>query len=48
MMRLASSLRTALAAFLLAAFAFVLIGPLANLALWSVAERWYTPRCTVA
>lgn len=43
MMRLASSLRTALAAFLLAAFAFVLIGPLANLALWSVAERWYTP-----
>jgi putative spermidine/putrescine transport system permease protein len=27
----------------LAAFAFVLIGPLLNLALWSVAERWYTP-----
>ena len=24
-------------------FAFMLIGPLANLALWSVAERWYTP-----
>ncbi len=43
MIRLASSLKTALAAFLLAAFAFVLIGPLANLALWSVAERWYTP-----
>jgi ABC-type spermidine/putrescine transport system permease subunit II len=43
MMRLASSLRTALAAFLLAVFAFVLIGPLVNLALWSVAERWYTP-----
>jgi ABC-type spermidine/putrescine transport system permease subunit II len=28
---------------LLAALAFVLIGPLANLVLWSVAERWYTP-----
>nr|WP_188517590.1 ABC transporter permease subunit [Alsobacter metallidurans] len=27
----------------LAAFAFWLIGPLVNLALWSVAERWYTP-----
>ena len=24
-------------------FAFVLIGPLANLVLWSVAERWYSP-----
>lgn len=43
MMRLASTARTALAAGVLAAFAFVLIGPLANLALWSVAERWYTP-----
>ncbi|MCU4181726.1 ABC transporter permease subunit [Bosea sp. BH3] len=32
-----------LAAFALAAFAFFLIGPLVNLALWSVAERWYTP-----
>jgi putative spermidine/putrescine transport system permease protein len=27
----------------LAAFGFMLFGPLANLALWSVAERWYTP-----
>ncbi|MGO4571226.1 ABC transporter permease [Microvirga sp. 2TAF3] len=27
----------------LAAFAFLLFGPLANLVLWSVAERWYTP-----
>ena len=27
----------------LAVFAFVLLGPLANLVLWSVAERWYTP-----
>jgi putative spermidine/putrescine transport system permease protein len=41
--RVASSLRAALAVVLLAAFAFALIGPLTNLALWSVAERWYTP-----
>jgi putative spermidine/putrescine transport system permease protein len=34
---------TALKALALAAFAFMLFGPLANLALWSVAERWYTP-----
>jgi len=27
----------------LAAFAFILFGPLANLVLWSVAERWYAP-----
>lgn len=27
----------------LAIFAFFLFGPLVNLALWSVAERWYTP-----
>lgn len=27
----------------LAAFAFAIFGPLANLVLWSVAERWYTP-----
>ena len=27
----------------LAVFAFLLFGPLANLILWSVAERWYTP-----
>ena len=43
MSRVASLLRAALAGILLAAFAFALIGPLANLALWSVAERWYTP-----
>ncbi|MCP3474106.1 ABC transporter permease subunit [Bradyrhizobium sp. CCGUVB1N3] len=43
MNRVASVLRAALAGVLLAAFAFALIGPLANLALWSVAERWYTP-----
>ncbi|KRE16862.1 spermidine/putrescine ABC transporter permease [Bosea sp. Root381] len=43
MTRIASSARMVLAASLLAAFAFVLIGPLLNLALWSVAERWYTP-----
>jgi ABC-type spermidine/putrescine transport system permease subunit II len=41
--RLASTSRSVLAALLLAAFAFALIGPLANLVLWSVAERWYTP-----
>lgn len=34
---------TLLRALVLAAIAFALIGPLANLALWSVAERWYTP-----
>jgi ABC-type spermidine/putrescine transport system permease subunit II len=27
----------------LAVFAFLIFGPLINLALWSVAERWYTP-----
>jgi ABC-type spermidine/putrescine transport system permease subunit II len=43
MSRVASSFRMLLAAFALAAFAFFLIGPLVNLALWSVAERWYTP-----
>lgn len=43
MSRVASLLRTSLAGVVLAAFAFALIGPLANLALWSVAERWYTP-----
>jgi len=43
MTRVASSFRMLLAAFALAAFAFFLIGPLVNLALWSVAERWYTP-----
>jgi putative spermidine/putrescine transport system permease protein len=41
--RVASLLRASLAGVVLAAFAFALIGPLANLALWSVAERWYTP-----
>jgi ABC-type spermidine/putrescine transport system permease subunit II len=34
---------TALKIVALAVFAFLLFGPLANLALWSVAERWYTP-----
>jgi ABC-type spermidine/putrescine transport system permease subunit II len=43
MSRVASLLRVSLAGVVLAAFAFALIGPLANLALWSVAERWYTP-----
>lgn len=43
MIRVASGFRMVLAAFALAAFAFFLIGPLVNLALWSVAERWYTP-----
>ena len=43
MNRVASLLRASLASVVLAAFAFALIGPLANLALWSVAERWYTP-----
>lgn len=43
MIRALSGLRMVLAAFALAAFAFFLIGPLVNLALWSVAERWYTP-----
>ena len=28
---------------LLAIFAFFLFGPLANLVLWSFAERWYAP-----
>ncbi len=43
MTRVASGIRMLLAAFALAAFAFFLIGPLLNLVLWSVAERWYTP-----
>lgn len=43
MSRTASLLRASLAGVVLAAFAFALIGPLANLALWSAAERWYTP-----
>jgi ABC-type spermidine/putrescine transport system permease subunit II len=43
MIRAVAGLRLLLAAFALAAFAFFLIGPLVNLALWSVAERWYTP-----
>jgi len=34
---------TAAKAAAIALFAFALIGPLANLVLWSVAERWYTP-----
>ena len=32
-----------LRALLLAALAFAIIGPLANLVLWSFAERWYFP-----
>jgi len=43
MSRVASLLRASLAGVVLAAFAFALLGPLTNLALWSVAERWYTP-----
>lgn len=43
MSRVASLLRASLAGVVLTAFGFALIGPLANLALWSVAERWYTP-----
>jgi putative spermidine/putrescine transport system permease protein len=34
---------TGLKAVALGIFAFLLIGPLLNLVLWSVAERWYTP-----
>jgi ABC-type spermidine/putrescine transport system permease subunit II len=34
---------TLLKALGLAVFAFLLFGPIANLVLWSVAERWYTP-----
>src|SRR5215210_7610116 len=34
---------TAAKAAAVALFAFLLFGPLANLALWSVAERWYAP-----
>jgi putative spermidine/putrescine transport system permease protein len=30
-------------AVLIAVFAFVILGPLINLVLWSFAERWYTP-----
>jgi ABC-type spermidine/putrescine transport system permease subunit II len=36
-------LTTAAKALGLALFAFALFGPLANLVLWSVAERWYAP-----
>jgi putative spermidine/putrescine transport system permease protein len=36
-------LSTAAKAAILAALAFAIVGPIANLALWSVAERWYTP-----
>ena len=34
---------TALKIFGLGLFAFAIFGPLTNLLLWSVAERWYTP-----
>lgn len=43
MIALRSGLSTLAKVFVLAAMAFLLFGPLANLALWSVAERWYTP-----
>ena len=43
MIRVASGLRMVFAAFALAAFAFFLIGPLVNLALWSVAGPWPFP-----
>ncbi len=43
MTRLASWARAAAAGVVLAAFTFALVGPLANLALWSAAERWYAP-----
>lgn len=36
-------LGTGLKAAALGLFAFAIFGPLMNLALWSVAERWYTP-----
>jgi putative spermidine/putrescine transport system permease protein len=35
--------RTLLQALALVVFAFILVGPLINLVLWSVAERWYAP-----
>jgi ABC-type spermidine/putrescine transport system permease subunit II len=41
--RLRAPARALLKAAALAVFAFWLAGPLVNLALWSVAERWYTP-----
>ena len=34
---------TVLRVLLLAALAFAIVGPLANLVLWSFAERWYFP-----
>jgi hypothetical protein len=34
---------TVLRALLFAALAFAIVGPLANLVLWSFAERWYFP-----
>ena len=36
-------LSTVFKAVLIGLFAFAILGPLANLVLWSVAERWYTP-----
>lgn len=43
MSRTASLPATLAKAFGLALFAFFIFGPLMNLLLWSVAERWYTP-----
>ncbi|WP_112662271.1 ABC transporter permease [Microvirga flavescens] len=42
-LRLKGFASTLLKAAALAAFAFLLFGPLANLVLWSFAERWYAP-----
>lgn len=39
----ASAAGGALRGIALGLFAFAVLGPLANLVLWSVAERWYTP-----
>jgi putative spermidine/putrescine transport system permease protein len=39
----ASAAGAALRGLALGVFAFAILGPLANLVLWSVAERWYTP-----
>jgi len=43
MTSLAKPLGVAIKVAALALFAFMLFGPIANLALWSVAERWYAP-----
>jgi ABC-type spermidine/putrescine transport system permease subunit II len=43
MTSLARPLRGLLAGLVLGLLAFVILGPLVNLALWAVAERWYFP-----